>query len=56
VKIADTIHAPKKTSNGYLTTLSGVWAEFVQNDISRPVSYVGKFQFDPSIQKRKDFS
>ena len=45
VKIAETIHAPKKTSNGYLTTLSGVWAEFVQNDISKPVSYVGKFQF-----------
>ncbi|EFX87909.1 hypothetical protein DAPPUDRAFT_42141, partial [Daphnia pulex] len=42
VKIADTIHAPKKTSNGYLTTLSGVWTEFVQNDISRPVSYVGQ--------------
>lgn len=41
VKIAETIHAPKKTANGYLTTLSAVWAQFIHNDISKPVSYSG---------------
>lgn len=41
VKIAETIHTPKKVGNGYLTTLSGIWAEFVQNDISHPISYLG---------------
>ena len=43
VKIAETVHTPKKTSNGYLTTLAAVWTQLVLNDISKPVSFAGTF-------------
>ena len=44
VKIADSIHTPKKAANGYLTTLSAVWAQFIQNDISYPITFAGQLK------------
>ena len=42
-KITESIHAPKKAGNGYLTTLSAVWAQFILNDISSPISFAGMY-------------
>ena len=40
-KVAENIHSPKKAATGYLTTLSSIWAQFVLNDISYPVTFAG---------------
>jgi hypothetical protein len=45
-KIAEAMQVPKKAAQGYLTTMATVWTQFVLHDISRPVSFSGKFTTD----------
>lgn len=45
-KVVETVHTSKKGSNGFLTALTPVWAQFLYNDISYPISFAGNHSFN----------